>query len=158
MADDREIREVGAQVSAGTKGTFVVEIDYKTLDGITYTGKLYFKMPSVMQTMQMGAHIASFIQGQYPSGQIDPALIPDVVKDLAEAVVTIEMLMSMGPEWAVKIRECVDYDLPLHVANRYRAERFKFRNAGKTPAASNSGAGAGADPVLVSPSVPTTAD
>jgi hypothetical protein len=136
-----EAREMQAKVAAGDQNTIAFNFNYESMSGQEYKGSFQFRVPKTQDMILIGVRTAKHLQQNFAVGQVDPALIPPFITDLAEAVVTIDMLMVRedAPKWALKPLECEDPDAIVHLWRIFVVTKNTFRRAGAKPAPEGGG-------------------
>jgi hypothetical protein len=155
-----QVREMRDRVAAGGKATIPVNIDFEGLTGTHYKDTVRFRVPTAMDMITIGVYTAKYLQKDLPAGSVDPGLIPDFVKDLAEAIVTIDLLVNKreAPDWVTQAQDSEDPDAIVHLWRLFNIQKRIFRRAGAKPATGSGEAPTGAPEVLVPQAVQPAAD
>lgn len=149
-------------IQQGNKAAINVGIEYEADSGVTYSGTLFFRRPSSMDYIRMGAIKSELLRTfgirpivEYvptPQGGFDRvesmAHVDNSVKYLAQAIAACDVLITgQVPAWFQNHRELEDTDLVVYVYRRFDEELTSFRSGAKRGTSSNSEIGNDAENV-----------
>jgi hypothetical protein len=156
-------------IQQGNKAPIPVTIDnYEADSGTVYNGTLFFRRPSSMDYIRMGAIKSELLRtfGIRPIVEYVPvpgggyeryeslAHVDNSVKYLAQALAACDVLLTgTVPEWFQNHREIEDTDLIVHVYGRFDEELASFRNGTKRGASPDSEASNNSAPMADSQAV-----
>lgn len=143
-------------VRQGNKAPIPVEVDYEADSGERYVGTVYFRRPSSMDYIRMGAVKSEILRSfgvrpiiEYvplPTGGMERvesmAHIDNSIKYLAQAIAACDVLLTgQIPVWFQNHRDLEDSDLVIYVYRRFDEELLSFRTGANGSPATNSQAG-----------------
>ena len=141
-AEARKLREIGDKIHQGNKLQHLEIVDYTSMDGNHYEGKILFKKVSVMDAMRIGGIKNNLLKD---AGVTDLRLLDPGINVMSTIVSTLDVVMVKRPEWIKNPKEVTDIDLLYHVYDLYEKWQDSFRSPNKTTPEANSTASESAE-------------
>lgn len=120
------------QVSQGSALEKREDIDYTTSEGNHYKGTVVFKKPSAMDMMKLGGLKSEYLRR---GGATDLRLVDVPVRQLAQVMATLSVVLVKRPEWLADVTEVSDLDILYHVYDKFDEWERQFRRTVQPTAA-----------------------
>lgn len=135
MEKIRELKlaEQSRQIAAGDKFTVDMDIDFESATGTKYVGTLTFKRPSILETIRMGVNKAQLLKREMGDDVVPLELLNPEISYFAMVVGSLKVAILKSPEWLLDPEKVVDFDLLIHVYNRYDSWLDSFRKPSIAP-------------------------
>lgn len=151
--------KAGQAVQKGNKALIPVPVDYEADSGNVYQGTVFFRRPSSMDYLRMGAIKSELLRafGVRPIIELLPngrphesmAHVDASVMYLARAISACDVLLAEPlPEWMQNHREIEDTDLIIQVYSDFDEALTSFRNGAQGAPARDGQAGAPTENVV----------
>ena len=138
MMDEREktlekIRELGDKVTQGKDYTTTIDVDFTSVSGKNYKGRIVLRRPAMIDYMKMGAIKASLLKIPVDYDENQRPIYPDMdfidesVKFLSHIISVFKVLTVKCPEWFLYPEKIEDFDVLNHVFERYEKWLGNFR-------------------------------
>jgi len=132
----KKLMENAEQVRLGSEAQEGIRIDYMSLYGNKYEGTVVFKRPSMKDYMRMGALKSEYLR---LNGVVNINLVDSSIKEMAQVMATLTVLLVKRPEWLMKLEEVEELDMLFHVFAKYEVWENSFRKPRETEPTGNSG-------------------
>jgi len=134
MQQVRDLMSKAGQVNLGDKLEKGVEINFESAYGTKYEGIVVFKRPNMQDYMRMGAIKAQFL-GE--NGMVNPMLIDETIRFMAQAMSTLKVVILRAPEWLlddkgnIDVESIVEPDVLYHIYYAYEDWEDTFRKGNR---------------------------
>jgi hypothetical protein len=112
------------QVRQGSGLTEVLHIDFTSLCGKHYKGDVVVHRPDLKDFMKMGGIKSEFLR---KAGVVNLSLVDMTVKETAQVMATLTVVVDKCPEWMLSIEAIDEPDVLFHVYDKYMEWTDSFR-------------------------------
>jgi hypothetical protein len=133
-----KVREMMAQadkVRQGSEYIATLPLDYTSLTGKHYEGEMCVHKPDMGEFMRIGGLKSEYLRR---AGVVSLQLVDNTIKESAQIMATLAIVISKAPEWLIKLEAIKEPDVLFYVYDEYMKWEDSFRKRDSKESSGNS--------------------